>query len=447
MGAPPLHRRRRSGEAGGGQAGNRALRRSLGIVTVAAAAALVAGIAGIAIVLDLVLPYVTGGGGTAAGGAAELLRVLLLADALACLLVVGVLRRERVQLVTLDNSLSAERDRARASRATFEVQSEYVHLVLAVAEQMLRVTSTDELAAIVTSAVSRITGAEETALWLVATDGSLVRAGSGVPPRPPALYLASSLGPPPAPGWAVPLTTPPGDLLGVLEIKGRGRPPAAVAAIVETLASHAAGALEVQRQYAELRTASYTDPLTGLPNRWALDLDLSRACEESARTGSPLAVVMVDVDHFKPYNDLHGHAEGDRALSAIARLLDRGLRRAGDRAYRYGGEEYVVILPGADAGIGTAVAERLRLAVKHAASGGLPRFPVTASFGVACAGPGRRVAADLLAAADGELYRAKRLGRDRVETCPHGAAHGRGCERWPRARGRPRRAHAGRCRA
>jgi diguanylate cyclase (GGDEF)-like protein len=416
MGAPPLHRRRRSGEAGGGQFGNRSLRRSLGIVTVAAAAALVTGITGIAIVLDLVLPYVTGGAG--AGGAAELLRVLLLSDALACLLVVGVLRRERVQLVTLDSSLAAERDRALASRATFEIQSEYVHLVLGVAEQMVGVTSTDELAAIVTSAVSRITGAEETALWLVARDGSLVRAGSGVPPRPPALYLASSLGPPPAPGWAVPLTTPPGDLLGVLEIKGRGRPPAAVAAIVETLASHAAGALEVQRQYAELRAASYTDPLTGLPNRWALDLDLSRACEESARTGTPLAVVMVDVDHFKPYNDLHGHAEGDRALSAIARILDRGLRRAGDRAYRYGGEEYVLILAGADAAAGTAVAERLRLAVKHATSSGVPRFPVTASFGVAAAGPGQRVAADLLAAADAELYRAKRLGRDRVATCP-----------------------------
>jgi diguanylate cyclase (GGDEF)-like protein len=404
----------------GEQDTTRSIRRSLAVVTAGACAALLAGMFGIVVALDIVLPG-SGLAGAANGGAASVLRILLLADTLACLLVGGVLWRGRSQLVRLGSSLAVERERARAVRVTFEEQSEHVALVLGVAEQMVGVASTEDLAGIVTRAVREITGAEEVLLWLVGEDGSLMRAGTGSPPRPPALYLATSeSGPAPAPGWALPLTNGAGDLLGVLEIRGRRRPPTVVASIVEALAGHAAGALEVQRRYTRLREASYTDPLTNLPNRWALDLALSRECEQAARSGVPLSVVMIDVDHFKRYNDLHGHAEGDRALVAISRVLARGLRRAGDGAFRYGGEEYVLVLPATDAASAVAVAERLRLAVRHAAESGDPRFPVTASFGVASTGPGRRVAADLLAAADAELYRAKRRGRDRVECCDAG---------------------------
>jgi diguanylate cyclase (GGDEF)-like protein len=390
------------------------MRRSLRLVATAVGAALLVAVAGGVVVLDVVLPRGIAGG---AGPAASAMRVLLLFDSLACLVVAVVLVRERLRLFDLGAVLSVERDRARTTRADLARQAEYMQLVLAVAEQMVGVVSLDDLAGIVTSVVRDITGASDVLLWLVGEDGALARAGSGTRPGP-VLYLAESETPVPPPGWAVPLVTSAGNLVGVLEIRGRARPAAPLASIVETLAFHAAGAVEVHRRYLRLREASYTDALTGLPNRWALDLALRGACERAAPTREPLAVVMVDVDHFKPYNDRHGHAEGDRALVAIARILQRGLRREADGAYRYGGEEFVLILPATEAVAAARVAERLRIEVKRAAAADLTASPVTASFGVAALGPSRRGATDLLAAADAQLYRAKRLGRDRTETCP-----------------------------
>jgi diguanylate cyclase (GGDEF)-like protein len=390
------------------------MRRSLRLVATAVGTALLVAVAGGVIILDVVLPRGIAGG---AGPAAAAMRALLLLDALACLVVAVVLARERLRLFDLGAMLTIERERARTTRADLARQGGYMQLVLAVAEQMVGVVSIEDLAGIVTAVVRDITGASDVVLWLVGEDGRLVRAGTGAGPGP-VLYLAESETPPPPPGWAVPLVTSGRDLVGVLEIRGRARPSASVASIVEALAFHAAGAVEVHRRYMRLREASYTDPLTGLPNRWALDLALHNACDRAGRLGEPLAVVMVDVDHFKPYNDLHGHAEGDRALTTIARILQKGLRRAADGAYRYGGEEFVLVLPGTTAAAATAVAERLRIEVKHAAASGLTAHPVTASFGVASQGPARRGAAELLAAADAELYRAKRFGRDRTETCP-----------------------------
>jgi diguanylate cyclase (GGDEF)-like protein len=164
------------------------------------------------------------------------------------------------------------------------------------------------------------------------------------------------------------------------------------------------------------------DPLTGLGNRRRLDSLLDTAVSAARRSAAPLAVLMIDVDHFKAYNDHYGHLAGDACLRAIAQALRGGLIRRGDEVLRYGGEEFAVILQATREAEAMAVAERLRMAVRamdlpHAAQeGGI----VTISLGVAVMEPGRtgerRIvdARTLIDAADRALYQAKDGGRDRI---------------------------------
>jgi diguanylate cyclase (GGDEF)-like protein len=169
------------------------------------------------------------------------------------------------------------------------------------------------------------------------------------------------------------------------------------------------------------------DPLTGLGNRRRLDNILDTAVSVARHSAAPLAVLMIDVDHFKDYNDHYGHLAGDACLRAIAHALRGGLIRRGDEVLRYGGEEFAVVLADTRESEAMAVAERLRMAVRvmdlpHAAQeGGI----VTISLGVAVmepspAGPGRtgerRIvdARTLIEAADHALYQAKEGGRDRI---------------------------------
>ncbi len=161
------------------------------------------------------------------------------------------------------------------------------------------------------------------------------------------------------------------------------------------------------------------DALTGLGNRRRLDDSLQKAWRVSRRTGTPLAVLMIDVDHFKAYNDRYGHPAGDACLRAIAHALRGGLLRRTDEVSRYGGEEFAVLLADTADPEARAVAERLRLAVREMAlphpAG--PDGIVTISLGVAVAGAasGLSDGAALLQAADQALYRAKEAGRDRIE--------------------------------
>lgn len=171
------------------------------------------------------------------------------------------------------------------------------------------------------------------------------------------------------------------------------------------------------------------DPLTQVANRLALDEAVARAWSQALREGSPLALVMIDVDHFKLYNDHYGHVAGDRCLQRVAGALAAQLGRGSDLLARYGGEEFVVLLPGADGDAALAVAHRLcqalhALALEHQGTSG-PGI-VTASMGVAhlrpadlvAAGTATRTGVDaaqrLFQQADAALYRAKQLGRDRV---------------------------------
>jgi diguanylate cyclase (GGDEF)-like protein len=158
------------------------------------------------------------------------------------------------------------------------------------------------------------------------------------------------------------------------------------------------------------RSESVIDGLTGMLNRRALDARLRELSAQAELTGEPIGVVIGDLDHFKRINDDHGHAAGDAVLVDTAYALRKELR-AFDLAYRMGGEEFLIVLPGATLAESAGLAERLRSAVSLE-----PRYGqlVTMSFGVACSSGGRFDPAEVIAAADGALYNAKAGGRNRV---------------------------------
>ena len=161
-----------------------------------------------------------------------------------------------------------------------------------------------------------------------------------------------------------------------------------------------------------LRTLSREDPLTGALNRRALIERLETELSRAGRTGGSCAVAVLDIDHFKDINDRYGHATGDEALRRVVRAISGRLRRD-DALGRLGGEEFAVVLAGADATDAEAYGEELRVRVARAAAAG--GTPFTVSVGVAANHrPAEATADGLLAAADAALYRAKRAGRDSV---------------------------------
>ncbi|HMM33533.1 MAG TPA: diguanylate cyclase, partial [Thermoanaerobaculia bacterium] len=166
-----------------------------------------------------------------------------------------------------------------------------------------------------------------------------------------------------------------------------------------------------------LSELSFSDALTGIPNRRRLDEALDAEWKRAVRFGHPLSLVLADIDFFKRYNDALGHPAGDRCLVEVARVLQANARRAGDVAARFGGEEFALLLPATSGADAAAVAERTRAALEALAlphpEGAAP--VVTASFGVATFVPESDGDPErLLATADAALYRAKREGRNRV---------------------------------
>jgi diguanylate cyclase (GGDEF)-like protein len=160
-----------------------------------------------------------------------------------------------------------------------------------------------------------------------------------------------------------------------------------------------------------------TDELTGLANLRAFHTILEREIERSRRFNTPLALVMLDLDHFKHINDEYGHQQGDEVLELVADVL-RDFSRDIDAPARYGGEELAVILPQTDSEGAEQLAERIRQAVELLE---VPRVDgqgslrLHASFGVAALPESAATRDGLIAAADAALYRAKRAGRNRVE--------------------------------
>lgn len=173
---------------------------------------------------------------------------------------------------------------------------------------------------------------------------------------------------------------------------------------------------------AELLALSSTDRLTGLPNRRAYDERLMELWRIAQERGEPFSAVMVDVDFFKRLNDTHGHTYGDKVLQRVASLLQQALRSEGDFVARFGGEEFIVLLPNTDTDAAIKVAERMRTLVQVAGSPAMqkdsPFIPsdlwTTVSCGVATCSPGPTSDAHrLIMDADTALYRAKKEGRNR----------------------------------
>jgi diguanylate cyclase (GGDEF)-like protein len=164
-------------------------------------------------------------------------------------------------------------------------------------------------------------------------------------------------------------------------------------------------------ELAQLRAA--TDALTGLPNHRAAQDTLKRMVAQAARTVSPLAALLVDLDHFKKINDVHGHERGDDVLAAAGAAF-RGVLRESDFVARYGGEEFLLLLPGTDEDGALHVGEALRNAIATMTVAELDQ-PVTASVGVAVLPEDAADAVTLFRAADRALYAAKKHGRNRVE--------------------------------
>jgi diguanylate cyclase (GGDEF)-like protein/PAS domain S-box-containing protein len=186
-------------------------------------------------------------------------------------------------------------------------------------------------------------------------------------------------------------------------------------AVVETLRDMT----EQKRAELALKTLAAKDALTGLANRRSFDHAIEMEWARAERSGRPLALLFADVDHFKLFNDNHGHQRGDECLRDIAAVIGRTAIRPTDLATRYGGEEFAIIMPDTDMSAACAVAERLRHAVvemRIALNGPADDACVTLSVGVATYVPGQEVVGPdwLIGQADQALYAAKHLGRNRV---------------------------------
>jgi diguanylate cyclase (GGDEF)-like protein len=331
-------------------------------------------------------------------------------------------------------------ERAAARERHISAQSEKLHRILAMVRD---IGGSLKLAYVVESVVQGVSGivdADDVEIWLTSPDAaSLVLAGEVAPGVEPVAPVELGAGPvgraakysrvvhehsgeghrlgaaPTAIGTqrlAVPLIVG-SRVVGVLHLRLPGD---AVVEdeqleVLETLCVHAATALEAARLHEGAAYASDHDALTRLPNRRRLDADLQVECDRSARYDRPLCFVMLDLDHFKAVNDLHGHARGDEVLQGVADVVSTSLR-ASDTAYRYGGEELAVVLRESDLSAGLVRAERLRERITSTFADS--DVKVSASFGVAEVGEGTSSPAQLVAAADTQLYRAKAGGRDRV---------------------------------
>jgi len=182
-----------------------------------------------------------------------------------------------------------------------------------------------------------------------------------------------------------------------------------------TIASVAILSAALMKSEVHHRSKSVIDPLTQMLNRGALTGRVGELAEQSRISGQPVALVVADLDHFKDVNDTHGHATGDAVLRDVAYMIRKELR-AFDLAYRLGGEEFLILLPGSGEAGATLVAERLREAVAERPVAGVD---ITISCGVAASAPGNAFDFDsVFARADFALYSAKNAGRNRVAGTP-----------------------------
>ncbi len=215
----------------------------------------------------------------------------------------------------------------------------------------------------------------------------------------------------------VPLVEKSGELLGIISLDEPSNGLLPDRAHIETLeyfADQCAAAVTQARLYEAAHTEAQTDPLTGLANRRALEEVVEVSLARYEHFAEPAALLFVDIDHFKTVNDTFGHAIGDQVLQRVGEALRERLRR-GDLVVRYGGEEFVALLPDTGLEAGAALAESLRERIESVDLSDLcGAIPVRVSIGVAAVGPGCLDTTSLLAAADAAMYAAKKRGRNQV---------------------------------
>lgn len=186
----------------------------------------------------------------------------------------------------------------------------------------------------------------------------------------------------------------------------------------ELVEAAAASERRLQEAIAALEALASRDGLTNLTNHRAFQERLEAAFQQARRYNEPLSLVFLDVDHFKDYNDAHGHPAGDEALKTVAQLLQQQAR-AMDVVARYGGEEFAIVLPHTDSDGAASLGERFRAAIETAtawSNSAGSTTQMTISVGVATLTPDMTRRSDLIAAADRALYDAKKGGRNRVVT-------------------------------
>jgi len=208
-----------------------------------------------------------------------------------------------------------------------------------------------------------------------------------------------------------------GETRAVLHLRRAGAEtlPDDVQRLASVLAEQLSLAIGNLRLQETLRSGSERDPLTDLYNRRHLEISLQRELARAMRHGLPVSLMMLDVDHFKNFNDTNGHDAGDEVLRNVAHVLKRHTR-AEDVACRYGGEEFLVVLPACAVDDAYSKAEAIREAIAqlHVFSRGIALPRITASLGIACYPEDGERMEDLIAAADAALYRAKSAGRNRI---------------------------------
>ena len=175
--------------------------------------------------------------------------------------------------------------------------------------------------------------------------------------------------------------------------------------------------IQMLNQFRTIELLSMNDQLTAIPNRRGFDKRMDMEWIRAIRENAFISILLMDVDRFKSYNDTYGHQQGDRVLQAVAKIIEESLNRPADFVARWGGEEFVVLLPNTDLNGAVNIAERIRLNISNAVipCAGGAETKVTISIGVNTQAPGQDSSHDrFISEADKALYKAKETGRDRV---------------------------------